>query len=300
VFEQHQNGNHNDKATFDEQIQFTFGEEWTTYDQLIPDHDEEFSRYFDLLDLRSLRECRVLDAGSGIGRWAIKIEPHVKELVCVDFSDAIFLTARHLANSEKTLCVMADVTKLPFRQRCFDLIYSLGVLHHLPTSALEAVRQLKKLSEALLIYVYYALDNRPSHFRWMFRAADILRRVVCKVRNHWFRWAFAKLITAIVYQPLVGLGNLAQFIGKGEHVPLWSFYHGKTFRRIEQDVYDRFFTGIEQRFSRAEIEKELTGDFHRIVFSDIEPYWHFMCLGRSTTLALNKDEQQEERRRRAA
>ncbi len=46
--------------------------------------------------------------------------------------------------------------------------------------------------------------------------------------------------------------------------------------RILQDVYDRFFTRIEQRFSRRQIET-LHDSFGRITVSAELPYWHFLC-----------------------
>jgi hypothetical protein len=59
-------------------------------------------------------------------------------------------------------------------------------------------------------------------------------------------------------------------------VPLYDFYAGKSRARIEQDVYDRFFTGIEQRVSRAEIQR-LRDTFRTVTISSGLPYWHFLC-----------------------
>ncbi|MBL0059822.1 MAG: hypothetical protein IPP35_12155 [Elusimicrobia bacterium] len=64
--------------------------------------------------------------------------------------------------------------------------------------------------------------------------------------------------------------------GWGRYVPLFEFYQDKSLRRIEQDVYDRFFTSIEQRVSRKEISA-LTDTFTRVTVSDHLPYWHFLC-----------------------
>ena len=40
--------------------------------------------------------------------------------------------------------------------------------------------------------------------------------------------------------------------GWASQIPLHENYAGKSLKRIQQDVYDRFFTRIEQRFSRKE------------------------------------------------
>ncbi len=76
--------------------------------------------------------------------------------------------------------------------------------------------------------------------------------------------------------PLVLLGRLMNFADKGSIVPLYDFYKDKSFKRIKQDVYDRFFTAIEQRVSKKEIQ-ELTDTFTKVLISRNLPFWHFYC-----------------------
>ena len=59
-------------------------------------------------------------------------------------------------------------------------------------------------------------------------------------------------------------------------VPFYSIYGHMNLGRIRQDVYDRFFTRIEQRVSKKEILK-LSDTFSEIIVSDGLPYWHFLC-----------------------
>ena len=72
------------------------------------------------------------------------------------------------------------------------------------------------------------------------------------------------------------LGNLMRPLGLSGRIPLYESYHGKSHQRIQQDVYDRFFTPIEQRFSREQI-LELNDSFSRIEVSERWPFWHFVC-----------------------
>jgi len=58
-------------------------------------------------------------------------------------------------------------------------------------------------------------------------------------------------------------------------VPLYETYRAKSLRRLSQDVYDRFFTRIEQRVTKADIEK-LTDTFAKVIVSPDPPYWHFL------------------------
>ena len=78
------------------------------------------------------------------------------------------------------------------------------------------------------------------------------------------------------YLPLIILGKLMKPFNLSQFIPLYEGYQGKSMGRIRQDVFDRFFTNIEQRFSKKQIE-QLKDTFDDIVVSENLPYWHFLC-----------------------
>ena len=259
-----------------EEIQFTFGNEWQTFPEVMPEHKEEFNQYFDLIDLAKLEGLRVCDLGCGIGRWSYFLESLCRELILVDFSEAIFVARRNLAHTDKALFFMGDLMRLPFRDNFCDFIFCLGVLHHLPVPALEVVRMLKNYAPWLLIYLYYALDNRPFYFRILLGMATALRLRLSKCRSPSSRELFTWVATLGVYLPFIALGRVSEAIGLNTPIPLYETYKGKGVSRIRQDVYDRFFTGIEQRYSKAEI-MGLEDSFDKVLISESLPYWHFVC-----------------------
>lgn len=265
-----------DSAVFAKDIQYTFGEEWKTYNAIMSDHSGEFDQYFDLVDLSALSQGRVCDLGCGMGRWSHFLKDRCRELVLIDFSDAIFMARRNLAGAPNALFFRADLKQLPFRDNFADFLFCLGVLHHLPTSCLEEVRRLKRAAPRLLVFLYYAFDNRPAYFRHLLRLVTSVRLAVSRIRNKTFRKVFSWAGTWFLYLPLILLGRIAQVFGAGRRVPLYEFYHDKSIRRIEQDVYDRFFTRIEQRVTRGEI-LALGDTFRHVTVSDRLPYWHFLC-----------------------
>lgn len=264
------------EGEFAEDIQFTFGEEWEKFSQVLPEHEQEFRQYFDLVDLDSLRTARVGDLGCGIGRWAFFLKDRVRELVLVDFSKAIFVARENLCGSDNALFFMGDIRQLPFRDRAIDFTYCFGVLHHLPVDALAAVRNLRRLSPRLLVYLYYALDDRPAYFRVLLSFVTFLRRGLCRAKAPAFREAFTWFGAIFLYLPLIMLGRALQPFGLGRLVPLYEGYRDAGLRRIRQDVYDRFFTSIEQRVTRKQI-RGLEDAFSRVTISDGIPYWHFLC-----------------------
>ena len=261
---------------FSEDIQFTFGEEWRKFPDILPEYEQEFLQYFNLVTLADLKNKRVCDLGCGIGRWSYFLTDKCRELVLVDFSEAIFLAQRNLKGADNAIFIMGDLKRLPFRNGFSDFVCCLGVLHHLPTDALDEVRSLRKYAKSILVYLYYALDKRPFYFRGLLSLVTMLRAVVSKIRNPLFRSSFTWSVAVLLYIPLVGLGRALKPVGLAQYVPLYEGYSGKSFQRIRQDVYDRFFTRIEQRFSKKQI-LGLEDTFSKIVVSDQLPYWHFIC-----------------------
>lgn len=99
-----------------------------------------------------------LDAGSGAIPHKIEMDysVHYKKRVCVDFSLTALKEARKKLES-KGLYVLADITKLPFKDTVFDAIFCAHVLYHVPKDEQdiclsELDRVLSQNSNCIIIY----------------------------------------------------------------------------------------------------------------------------------------------------
>jgi len=260
-----------------EGIQYSFGDEWTRFPYILPEHKNEFKLYFDIVNINEYADKRVCDLGCGIGRWSYFFQPFCREIILLDFSEAIFVARNNLKECSNAFFFMGDIEHLPFKYDFCDFIFCLGVLHHLETPALTAIRRLKPYAPSSLYYLYYALDNRPAHYRYLLATVTILRKVLCTIRNPKVRDIITTVIAICIYLPLVYIGKLFNLFGKGALVPLYEGHKNDSLHRIRQDVYDRFFTGIEQRFTKKEI-MTLTDTYSQVTIANTEGYWHFYCL----------------------
>lgn len=262
-----------------------FGDEWTWFDQTdLADADVHavFDGYFRLVDWARLgEEPLCLDAGCGSGRWARLVAPRVGRLEALDASPRVAAVAqRRLSGTRNASVVCASVTASPFRDGSFDFVYSLGVLHHVPDTdgALRRVSRLLKPGGQLLLYLYYRFDNRPWWYRLLWRATEVGRFLVSRAPRP-VRYAASQLIAGVVYWPLA---RSARLLGRLGLLPSWwplSFYRDRTFYVMRTDALDRFGTRLEQRFTRAEIERMLeAAGMEDIVFSETPPYW--VCVSR--------------------
>jgi SAM-dependent methyltransferase len=74
----------------------------------------------------------VLDAGCGMGRFADIVSRWGGKVVGIDLSLAVEAAQANLSGRDNVRILQADLFRLPFRPGSFDIVYSLGVLHHTP------------------------------------------------------------------------------------------------------------------------------------------------------------------------
>jgi SAM-dependent methyltransferase/uncharacterized protein YbaR (Trm112 family) len=261
-----------------------FDDEWRSFSNVGTSEQRLiFDRYFDVVPRSLLGEGRlVLDAGCGGGRWAYQVQRAGARVVALDLGQSIEVAERNTRSTGRVVCVQADVRTLPVRSAAFDLAYSLGVLHHLDSTE-DAVRGLVSAVRpggGVLLYLYYALDNRSPAYRTLFAAADAVRQVVSRLPQS-AAVAVTTTVAAIVYLPLARLASALRAAGLRRlagTVPL-SFYSDLSFETMRNDSLDRFGTRLEKRFTRNDVERLLeSAGLQNIVVSSGPPYWHVLGL----------------------
>jgi SAM-dependent methyltransferase len=128
-------------------------------------------------DLQSLEGRVVLDAGCGGGRFmAVACENGAADIVGLDLSLGGLLRAQALLKGiEGIHLIQGDITHPPFRAATFDIVYSIGVIHHLadPQEGFRALESLLSPGGRLWIWIYglegMSLAYRLSHLVWLRR-----------------------------------------------------------------------------------------------------------------------------------
>ena len=233
-----------------------FGKEWGKFTQKemsAAERDKLFSKYFSIVDWEKRPE-RVLDMGCGSGRWDVPLAPMVGEVVAADASKEALEVARANVQANNVSFVECTPDTLPFTDGTFDLIFSLGVLHHLPSTEGAIGSLAAKLAPGgqLLIYLYYAFDNRPGWFRMVWRMSDFVRRGISNL-PFGLRYAASQVMAIFVYWPLA---RIAKYFPVPASWPL-NFYADCSFYVMRTDALDRFGTKLEKRFTKDEITKML-------------------------------------------
>ena len=263
----------------DRQTVDSFGDEWSRFDQSEMSGAEAgaiFDDYFAIFPWESLPDqASGFDMGCGSGRWARLVAPRVGHLHCVDPSRALDVARQALGIHDNVSFHQASLDEVPIEPGSQDFGYSLGVLHHVPDTA-AAIRScvaLLKPGAPLLLYLYYAFDNRPLPFRMAWRCSDWLRRGICRLPSR-AKHLTTDILALFVYLPLARASRLLELMGFSvSSIPL-SYYRGLSWYTMRTDSRDRFGTPLEKRFKKHEITAMMeSAGLGSIVFSERAPYW---------------------------
>lgn len=263
-----------DKKTVD-----GFGDEWSRFDQSeLPDSEQQllFDEYFSVFPWKDISKDSIgFDLGCGTGRWAKSVAPRVKKLICIDPSSALEIAKKNLSDFDNCEFDNATVDEISLDDNTMDFGYSLGVLHHVPDTALgikQCVQKLKK-GAPFLVYLYYRFDNRPLWFRFIWSVSDLIRKVISKLPYR-LRYILSQIIAFFVYFPLARTAFLLDKLNFNiSNFPL-SSYKNLSFYTMRTDALDRFGTRLEQRFTREEIKDMMkNAGLGDIEFSKSKPFW---------------------------
>jgi len=156
-----------------EEVEYSdsFSEQWIKFNKTQIDSknilESEIRFKSEISSFENLKNKNILEIGSGAGRFlnVISKKTSPKLIVGIDPSDAVYSSFESLKESEVDfLIAKCSVYNLPFK-RSFDLVYSIGVLHHTPDPFLsfKCMTMTAKESARVAVSVYEnSLYPRPN------------------------------------------------------------------------------------------------------------------------------------------
>jgi SAM-dependent methyltransferase len=134
----------------------SFGRQWNRYEVAHIDEDRATFEAKTGLPLSAFNGKRVLDAGCGGGRYSKVAAEAGARVIGVDHSTAVEKAALLCADLPGTSFVQADLKRLPLEPASFDVVFSIGVMHHdVDTRAVfESVARMVKPGGRLAVWLY--------------------------------------------------------------------------------------------------------------------------------------------------
>lgn len=270
----------------DQKVIDGFGHEWSSFDYSESEDcdalDLQFAAYCSPLNLLEFDPSQSVaaDFGAGSGRWSSRLLGTFSKVYALEPSDgANRVLLRKFKKEPRIIVLKETVGANSIAEDSLDLGMSLGVLHHIPDTALAIKDLAKKIRPGgyFLCYLYYKVENKPTYYRAIFRIVDFARRIISRLPQVAKRF-ISNYIAAFVYWPLARLSKVLRMIGLNTaNIPL-HHYADMPFVMLANDALDRFGTSLEQRFNKAEITQMLSNadfDLSTLIFSELEPYWTF-------------------------
>ena len=231
-----------------------FGDEWQRFPAIEEVHERIFQWYFEGPEPVRWEGLRVLDAGCGMGRWLHFARRAGADVVGMDVSPAIEVAA----GRERADFVQADLRHAPLPMVSFDMVYSLGVVHHLedPMEGLRALAGLVRPGGELRLYVYRSLEGEPWPRRVLLAAVSQVRRLTTRL-PYWAVEAVAAGVGALATALFLWPRRLFRRFTLGERLtrslPL-VHYADVPFRMLVAEQFDRLVAPIEGRYRAEEVE----------------------------------------------
>jgi SAM-dependent methyltransferase len=137
-------------------------------------HDRLWTAIGGKADLSGLR---VLEAGSGAGRFTEVLAASGADLVTFDYSSAVDANARNQAPSSKLHFFQGDIFNIPLEEASFDKVVCLGVVQHTPDpqAAFQSLAQYVRPGGQLVIDAY--TRNFAALLQWKYLLRPITQRV---------------------------------------------------------------------------------------------------------------------------
>ena len=208
----------------------------------------------DALALEDLRGRRVLDVGCGFGRHLRVAADQGAEVIGIDLSGGVDVAYRTLAGRPNCHVVQANVLERPLRDEAFDVVWSFGVLHHMPDPAagFRALVDFARPGGGLIaIWVYGYRGMRLTYRLSHMRALHAVTRTLSGPARVRASRAVAAALTVLYWEPLRALAALG-LETVVRRLPL-ADYVRHSWRARVAGVHDRLSTPITHFHERDEL-----------------------------------------------
>ncbi len=158
-----------------------FGEQWIRYRQTQldsytgqPISRDRLRRCLGDALWNGLASARVLECGCGAGRFTEVLLHQGADVTSIDLSTAVDPNAENFPVGPSHHIAQADIVRLPFASRSFDIVLCIGVIQHTP----RPEETIARLYEQVRPGGWLVIDHYTYELGWYTKTAPLFRMIL--------------------------------------------------------------------------------------------------------------------------
>jgi len=208
--------------------------------------------------LSDFKNKTVLDCGCGGGQHLNFVSPYCKSVTGIDLNTPD-IARKNNKHNKNVKVIGSDLASIKLRQK-FDIVYSIGVLHHTddPSKSFNNIKKLAKKDGKVIVWVY----SREGNFLNRTLIEFLKRYIFLKLPKN-ILWGIANSMAFLMYVPIYTIYFLPlRFLPFYEYFSNW---RKLSFSRNTMNVFDKL--NAPQTFFID--EKTIRNWFNKKEFSNI-------------------------------
>jgi len=146
-----------------------FGRQWKIYRQVQLDSKNGTKLSEDRVKialgkpLSSIKGLKIIEAGSGAGRFTEILLKYGAKVYSFDLSEAVEANFKNNSGHENLTIFQADIEKIPFKDNFFDISLCLGVMQHTPDTS-KSLAELSRVTKKNGMILFDHYQKHPGQY----------------------------------------------------------------------------------------------------------------------------------------
>jgi ubiquinone/menaquinone biosynthesis C-methylase UbiE len=146
-----------------------FGRQWKIYSEVQLDSKNKTTLSEDRISialgksLDSIKGLKIIEAGSGAGRFTEILLKYGAKVYSFDLSEAVDANFKNNSGHPNLTIFQADIEKIPFQDNFFDISLCLGVMQHTPDTS-KSLAELSRVTKKNGMILFDHYQKHPGQY----------------------------------------------------------------------------------------------------------------------------------------